>query len=396
MSLSFAKIIVRMRKINAAGLYSVFAAIVLISIFACSSVRKVATGSGIESLRLINVYEYPKLTSYKESIVGGLSGIDYDSKRNVYYIICDDPSAKGPARFYTASISLTEKGIDSVILLDMTPFRNEKGETYADITKDRIHSADIEAMRYDAKRGEFIISTEGQRVINADTTMIQNPAVMIMNNDGKFIDSFSLPSKLHFKKTENGPRHNGVFEGLDFDEDNRYVFVSVESPLYDDGLAPAGGDTTGWSRIIKFDRETKKAVAQYAYPLDAVPYPANPPGAFKINGISDILYLGENKLLVIERGYSTGRLPSDVRVYIADMKGAEDVSDKALKTDRVKKPIQKKLLMDMNNLGHYIDNVEGVTLGPVLPNGHRTLLFISDDNFDPRERTQFFLFEVLP
>lgn len=385
-----------MRRKLSIRLCSVFTIIVLIFLFACSPARKVATDSGIGGLKLINVYEYPKLTSYKETIVGGLSGIDYDSKRNVYYIICDDPSTKGPARFYTASILLTEKGIDSVILLDMTPFRTEKGDTYADITKDRIHSADIEALRYDTKRGEFIMSTEGQRVINADTTLIQNPAVMIMNSNGKYIDSFTLPSTMHFKKTENGPRHNAVFEGLDFDEGHRNVFVSVESPIYEDGRTPAGGDTTGWSRIVKFDRETKKAVAQYAYPLDPVPYPANPLDAFKINGISDILYLGKNNLLVVERGYSTGRLPSDVRVYIASMKGAEDIAEKALKSDSVKKPMQKKLLVDMSKLGLYIDNVEGVTFGPFLPNGHRTLLFISDDNFDPKERTQFFLFEVLP
>jgi len=369
---------------------------VLLLLQACSPSKKIIIGSGISALKFINVYEYPKATSLKETIIGGLSGIDYDSKKNVYYIICDDPSSKGPARFYTASVLLTEKGIDTVVIRDVTFFRNEKGETFPDITKDRIHSADIEALRYDATRGEFIMSTEGQRVINADTTLIQNPAVMIMSSTGNYIDSFSLPPVMHFQKTENGPRHNEVFEGLDFDESHRYLYVSVESPIYEDGIKPAGADTTGWSRIIKFDRETKKAVAQFAYPLDAVPYPANPPGAFKINGISDILYLGKNKLLVIERGYSTGRVPSDVRIYMADMNGAEDISEKALKAYKIKRPVQKKLLIDMSKIGVYIDNVEGASFGPVLPNGHRTLLFVSDDNFDRKQRTQFFLFEVLP
>jgi hypothetical protein len=33
--------------------------------------------------------------------------------------------------------------------------------------------------------------------------------------------------------------------------------------------------------------------------------------------------------------------------------------------------------------------------GPTLPNGNRTLLFVSDDNFNPRQITQFLAFEFL-
>jgi len=50
----------------------------------------------------------------------------------------------------------------------------------------------------------------------------------------------------------------------------------------------------------------------------------------------------------------------------------------------------------MDNLGMYIGNIEGVTYGPALPNGHRTLIFISDNNFRNVEKTQFLLFEVIP
>ena len=33
--------------------------------------------------------------------------------------------------------------------------------------------------------------------------------------------------------------------------------------------------------------------------------------------------------------------------------------------------------------------------GPVLPNGRRSLMFISDDNFSPRQITQWLAFEFL-
>lgn len=331
----------------------------------------------------------------KGTIIGGLSSIDYDAARDLYYIVCDDPSSKGPARYYTASISLNEKGIDSVSILNVTPLLNSNGQTFPDITKDRRHSVDVEAMRYDAKRDELIWSSEGQRYM-VDSVALEDPAIYIMNRDGHYKDSFLLPSNMHIVLEEKGPRHNGVFEGISFDKDYSHVFISVEEPLFEDGHLAAGGDTTGWIRILKFNRKLKQCVAQYAYQIDAVPYPADPPGAFKVNGVSDILYLGNDKFIVMERAYSTGRIPSDIRLYIADAKGAEDITTHTLESDPPKKPITKKLLLDMNTLGQHIDNVEGVTFGPLLPNGHKTLLFVTDDNFFSHQKTQFFLFEVIP
>ena len=62
----------------------------------------------------------------------------------------------------------------------------------------------------------------------------------------------------------------------------------------------------------------------------------------------------------------------------------------------VTKPVKKKLLLNMDDLKIYTDNIEGVTFGPTLANGHRTLIFISDNNFASFEKTQLLLFEILP
>ena len=58
-------------------------------------------------------------------------------------------------------------------------------------------------------------------------------------------------------------------------------------------------------------------------------------------------------------------------------------------------PAKKNLLLNMDDLGVYTDNIEGVTFGPVLPNGHKTLLFIADNNFAVVEKAQVLLFEVI-
>ncbi|WP_395016561.1 hypothetical protein [Dongia sp.] len=37
-----------------------------------------------------------------------------------------------------------------------------------------------------------------------------------------------------------------------------------------------------------------------------------------------------------------------------------------------------------------------MSFGPDLPNGHRSLVLVSDNNFNPLQITQFLAFEVLP
>ena len=83
----------------------------------CSSARKTTGKTAavtINGIRFINEYIFPNDIQFKNTVIGGLSGIDYDAARDVYYMICDDPSSKGPARFYTAKLLISNKGIDSV------------------------------------------------------------------------------------------------------------------------------------------------------------------------------------------------------------------------------------------------------------------------------------------
>ena len=126
-------------------------------------------------------------------------------------------------------------------------------------------------------------------------------------------------------------------------------------------------------------------------------HPAIPENAYKVNGIPDILYIGNNKMLVIERSFSTGNMACTIKVFETDLTHASNIiNNKGMKTDKNFTPATKKLLFNFDDLGTYIDNVEGVTFGPILPNGHKTLLFVVDNNFSVLEKTQFFLFEVIP
>ena len=55
-------------------------------------------------------------------------------------------------------------------------------------------------------------------------------------------------------------------------------------------------------------------------------------------------------------------------------------------------PVEKTLLYDLDALGIPLDNVEGMTFGPDLADGRRTLVLVSDNNFAPAQFTQFLLF----
>jgi hypothetical protein len=52
-------------------------------------------------------------------------------------------------------------------------------------------------------------------------------------------------------------------------------------------------------------------------------------------------------------------------------------------------PVSKRLVFGFDDLGIPIDNLEGMTFGPDLPDGRQTLVIVSDNNFNPGQFTQF-------
>ena len=84
-------------------------------LYSCTTTKKaVLVNANISSLHYLGSYVIPFNLKYKNTTVGGLSGIDYDSDSDLYYMISDDRSEKNPARFYTAKIFISQKGIDSL------------------------------------------------------------------------------------------------------------------------------------------------------------------------------------------------------------------------------------------------------------------------------------------
>jgi hypothetical protein len=375
-------------------LFGYLLAIIVLN-FSCSSTKPALKINDTSHLKFLDEYDVPYNMEFNNTTIGGLSGIDYNPKQDLYYLISDDRSEKNPARFYTARVVINQNKIDSFIFADVTFLKNNVGKVYPDFHNDPFRTPDPEAMRYDPRKDILVWSSEGERIVTPNKVVLEDPSVTEINTDGNYIDTFTLPSQLRMHVTESGPRRNGVFEGLTFADNYKTLFVSVEEPLYNDGSRAGLNDSSGVTRILKFDMTTKKSVAQYAYVIDPVAHAPLPPGAFEINGVSDILCLGEDKFLVIERSFSTGRMACTIKLYLADISAVDNINDiSSLKNKPEIKKASKKLLLDMDDLGFYIDNIEGITFGPILKNGKRSLLFISDNNFNPLQKTQVLLFEI--
>ena len=195
--------------------------------------------------------------------------------------------------------------------------------------------------------------------------------------------------------TENGPRQNADFEGITFANNYATLYANMEEPLYEDGPRADTIDNNTYIRILTFNVARRENTHQFAYKLGPVAHPPIPTNAFKVNGVPEILSIGNNKLLVIERSFSTGRIACSIKLFIADLSKATDIKNlQSLKNTDTFTAASKKLLLNMDELAISTDNIEGVTFGPLLPNGHKTLLFISDNNFNPLQQTQLLLFEV--
>ncbi|MFY0252950.1 esterase-like activity of phytase family protein [Chitinophaga sp. 30R24] len=370
----------------------------LLLLFSCSTTHKIPAASPhFGSLKYIGEYVVPYNLSFNGTTVGGLSSIDYNPATGLYYLICDDRSAINPARFYTARLYFNNHSFDSVQFITVTSLLQANGTTYPNSKTNATLTPDPEAMRYNAKKNCLVWASEGERIVDKKDTVLTNPGIYEIKLNGQYLDSFALPAQFRMQATNNGPRRNGVFEGLGFTPDYQYLYVSQEEPRYEDGPRADVHDTTAFTRIIKFNSNTHEQVAQYAYKLSPVAYPPNPADAFKINGISDIMVLSDHQLLTIERSSSTGIKNFTIRIFLTNLNKATDISQvNALQTDTHFIPATKQLVLDFASLGKYIDNIEGITYGPVLPNGHQSLVFVADNNFSAEEETQFFLFEIIP
>jgi len=306
----------------------------------------------------------PSGTSFAGTRIGGLSSITYDARRGVYYAVSDDPA---DVRYYT--LRLDPAG-PTVAFDSVTRLKAPGGGTYA------ASSLDPEGLALTKDR-ELIFTSEG--IAN---TLVA-PFIRRYELDGTFIADLPVPDAFDPNAAHTrGVRQNLGFESAGVAPNGRFLYTATENALVQDG--PAATLTTGSpARILRYQLKSGRLDRQWTYLTDKVAEPPNPAGAFSVNGVVELLPLNNRFLLAMERSFSVGApdTGNTIKIYKVSLPGRGGTAT-------------KELVLDLDDLGIPLDNVEGMTFGPRLPDGRRSVVLVSDDNFAASQFTQFLVFAI--
>ena len=351
-----------------------------------------------QPLRFVGELDIPdQSVRIDDTTVGGLSGIAYDPRRNVYYLISDDRGDFGPARFYTARIDIGSSGIRNVTFL---------GATLLDSDADTPGIQPYDRNQSDTE--EIVLLSDDTLLISSERDANNNPWLRHFALDGTLLGEFPLPQAFvpasapdsTGKPLQNrGIRPNLGFEGVTLAPDEGAVYAINEEALAQDGsIATTSAGTVDRLLRFSFDGTTATPGRQVAYRTEKIFASPNPPDQVADNGVSAMIWargvLPQYDFLVMERAFVPGT-GNDVNIYGVRVSGADDVSSTASLASFTGRTVEKTLLVNMSAVGVTPDNLEGLTWGPRLPDGNRSLLVVADDNFSNTQTNQFLLFEAV-
>ena len=281
------------------------------------------------------------------NIVGGLSGIAFNPNDSSFYLAADKP----PARLFKVKINNDDIGdIKFIETLLLAPAM--------------LTNSELEGIAYNYESGNFYLSDE-QKI---------GTRILELNNEAKFVRIIE-PINHSFLPLSS---HNSGIEGMTLSADLRELYYSFEKPT-DDCLEKS---------LVKITKKELADLANYKHYYYQLHTVAD--DKLNTNGISDILFLNDLSLLVMERAFIPGQ-GNVVRLYEANLEGRSS-ADKEIDCDNDSiSPMQSRLLFDFEEVsGVNIDNAEGMTF-----NADKSKLYIvTDNNFSKKQETQLIALDV--
>ncbi|MGB7876355.1 MAG: esterase-like activity of phytase family protein [Anaerolineales bacterium] len=370
-------------------LITVLLALLLVSPVVATSARDAGGAQTVADVEFLGEVVVPTGTVFEGTEIGGLSSITFDPGRQVYYAVSDDQGNRptgDPVRYYTVAVDLADGTLDDgdVTFVDVTQMYENRKTPFAP------GGLDPEGLVL-GREGFLFMSSEGN--IFADP--IIDPFIRRYNRNGRVTASLPIPDKYIPNSVDKGVRFNLSFESLNLTPDRRNLVTAGEGALFQDG--PASSFTNGsLTRILVYDLSHRTPIAEYVYELG--PW-AEPSAIFGVNGIAEVLPIDNvGTMLVMERSFSVGGVLGGgtgnvIVIKEASTKGATDVLSVDALYDGGSPisftPMSQREVFAFDDLGIPIDNIEGMTFGPSLPDGRQTLVIVSDNNFSPGQFTQF-------
>lgn len=314
--------------------------------------------------------------------VGGISGIAWTGSKLI--AVSDDRGKFGRPRFYEMDLVISPKKAELSV---------SKENFFADIVKGWV--LDLEALAV-LPNGDFLVSTEGDN--NKKPRAM--PHILATLSNGSYKYDIPLPEKFlpePMGQQKKGIENNRGFEGLTSKPDGQKFYAMNEYPI----IADQGDDDLNyWLRLVEFDKikdkENYKAGAELPYRVTRQPKNSKGPEVFR--GVSEILFVDDSGVLVLERGArltKTG-LAYTAGLYLADLPNAKDLSATKNLSKAAILALNKTLLVDFEETfkNQNLENFEALAWGPSLPDGRKSLLVMSDDNFASKEKTVLLVFAV--
>jgi len=387
------------------------------------------------NLDFLGEYRLPA-QDFQGTQIGGLSGISYDRLRDRFYALSDDPGIYGPPRFYTLRLELaTEPNADSpqinlaaVVPESVTVLRSPIGDP---IAPDTIYPKSIAL----SPQSSVYIASGGNASLGIGPELTE-----FSLETGTQIRELPVPDRYQPRKTQTQPpdleaadeltnnrstnnrsqgiQPNGGFAALTLSPtvgagatliEPFRLFTATERPLWQDqnrtGVSneatPASSDRFsppdliasggGRNRLLHYLIQDGPPIliAEHLYLLSQGPQWS------MMTGLSELMTLDQGgHFLSLER--STGLKGASACLFQVAIGGATDISgiSSLPETPNGIAPVRKQLLLDLADLGLHLEDLEGMTLGPQLPDGSRSLLLVSDNNFKEGVDTQFLLFRL--
>ena len=330
----------------------------------------------VDKLTFLGETEIPFGSSFGGLQIGGLSAITHDASNDLYYALSDDRSSD--ARFYKLTIDLSDGRLSD------GDVRFTGVQTLSDMSGERFPANTLDPEGLALRGHHLYLSSEG------DASALISPFVDRFTLDGQLAAELPVDNKYTPTADQStGIRNNLAFEALTVTPNGKQLYVGTEDALLQDG--PNADLANGSpSRIIRYDLASGKPDAEYVYRTDPIQQAPDPSDSFATNGLVELLALDNaGHMLALERSFSTGVPGNDIRLYFLSTDGATDVSDLPALQGQTYEPASKTLLLDFNDLGITLDNIEGMAFGPDLPDGSKSLVLVSDDNFSSIQVTQF-------
>lgn len=295
--------------------------------------------------------------------VGGLSGI-VRAPDGTWLAVVDN-EGETPARVFRLVFTVGENG----------PTAAEEGRPVA---REAIRLESFNGKNFD---GEGIALTpEGNLLVSSET----EPSIREFSRAGKLLGELAVPP-LFLAGKGRGIRGNQGFESLSLSPDGRTLWTANERALQQD--APDERDRPSPVRLLRYERQGERFVPgpQLVYEVHPI---ADPPArGFAVRGLAELLALPGGDLLALEREYVEGR-GMKIQLFLVSTAGATDVSGLEALAGESWTPVRKTLLYDFAQAGFLPDNIEGLAFGPRLRDGSRTLVLVSDNNFELLQQTQ--------